>query len=267
MGLVSNMVSFLHRNGRGPFAVAPADGSPFLLAGEPANLVVDQGHTANAAGGTALILVGFGGSIALWLERRVRKKVSLSLSLSPANNTTLTKNAQPVGPILSLLPHLGRFRPAQLPPHHGRPHLHLRRDGQDGRSSHRPRRRSREPPACQIPRRQVDARELVCRRAGLATGERQSAEGYQRQFNYYAGVALEPGLAFYPGIYTAEPGGAGGAEDAAEGFAAGVNGRGAGWAVQAAQRVRGGIVLGCRAFRAQLLVDSFQDIKTAISDG
>ncbi|EAQ86677.1 hypothetical protein CHGG_07930 [Chaetomium globosum CBS 148.51] len=74
MGLVSNMVSFLHRNGRGPFAVAPADGSPFLLAGEPANLVVDQGHTANAAGGTALILVGFGGSIALWLERRVRKK-------------------------------------------------------------------------------------------------------------------------------------------------------------------------------------------------
>jgi len=74
MGLVSNMVSFLHRNGRGPFAVGPADGSPFLLTGEPANLVVDQGHTTNAAGGTALILIGFGGSIALWLERRAQKK-------------------------------------------------------------------------------------------------------------------------------------------------------------------------------------------------
>lgn len=77
MGLVSNMVSFLHRNGRGPFAVAPADGSPFLLTGKPANLVVNQGHTTNAAGGTALILIGFGGSIALWLERRARKKVTL----------------------------------------------------------------------------------------------------------------------------------------------------------------------------------------------
>ncbi|KAK3297692.1 uncharacterized protein B0H64DRAFT_129935 [Chaetomium fimeti] len=74
MGLVSSMVSFLHHNGRGPFAVAPADGSPFPLTGLPANLVVDQGHTANAAGGTALILIGFGGSIALWLERRSRKK-------------------------------------------------------------------------------------------------------------------------------------------------------------------------------------------------
>ncbi|KAL2160049.1 hypothetical protein VTH06DRAFT_1704 [Thermothelomyces fergusii] len=74
MGLVSSMVSFLHHNGRGPFAVAPPGGSPFLLPGEPANLVTDHGHTANAAGGTALILVGLGGNIALWLEHRERKK-------------------------------------------------------------------------------------------------------------------------------------------------------------------------------------------------
>jgi hypothetical protein len=83
MGLVSSMVSFLHHHGRGPFAVAPPDGSPFLLAGEPANLVVNQGHTTNAAGGTALILVGLGGSIALWRERRARKKVTLTHSLPP----------------------------------------------------------------------------------------------------------------------------------------------------------------------------------------
>ncbi|KAL2174277.1 uncharacterized protein P884DRAFT_302627 [Thermothelomyces heterothallicus CBS 202.75] len=74
MGLVSSMVSFLHHNGRGPFAVAPPGGSLFLLAGEPANLVTDHGHTTNAAGGTALILVGLGGSIALWLEKRERNK-------------------------------------------------------------------------------------------------------------------------------------------------------------------------------------------------
>lgn len=77
MGLVSTMVAFLHNDGKGPFVLSPGSGSHvLLLAGEPANLVVNQGHTTNAAGGTALILVGFGGSIALWLERRSRKKVS-----------------------------------------------------------------------------------------------------------------------------------------------------------------------------------------------
>jgi hypothetical protein len=73
---VSSMVAFLHSSGRGPFGVASPDGSPFPMAGQPANLVVNQGHTSNAAGGTALVLVGFGGILALWLERRSRTKVS-----------------------------------------------------------------------------------------------------------------------------------------------------------------------------------------------
>ena len=76
LGLVSSMVAFLHSSGRGPFGVASPDGSPFPMAGEPANVVVNQGHTTNAAGGTALVLVGFGGILALWLERRERNKVS-----------------------------------------------------------------------------------------------------------------------------------------------------------------------------------------------
>ncbi|KAK4251679.1 hypothetical protein C7999DRAFT_37409 [Corynascus novoguineensis] len=80
MGLVSSMVSFLHHNGRGPFAVASPDASPFLLAGEPVNFVANHGHTTNAAGGTALIVVGLGGSIALWLERRERNKWDRSSS-------------------------------------------------------------------------------------------------------------------------------------------------------------------------------------------
>lgn len=85
LGLVSSMVSFLHSYGRSPFEVAYPEGSSFLLAGKPANLVTDQGHVTNGAGGTALVLVGGGGFIALMLERRTRKRVSafcLSLSLS-----------------------------------------------------------------------------------------------------------------------------------------------------------------------------------------
>ncbi|GAB1313294.1 hypothetical protein MFIFM68171_03504 [Madurella fahalii] len=73
LGLVSSMVAFLHGVGGGPFEVAYA-GSTFPLAGEPANLVTDQGHTANGAGGTAVVLVGFGGLVGLLLERRSRKK-------------------------------------------------------------------------------------------------------------------------------------------------------------------------------------------------
>jgi hypothetical protein len=76
LGLVSSMVAFLHSSGRGPFGVSSPDGPPFQMAGEPANLVVNQGHTTNAAGGTALVVVGFGGILALWLERRERNKVS-----------------------------------------------------------------------------------------------------------------------------------------------------------------------------------------------
>lgn len=76
LGLVSSMVAFMHGYGNGPFEVAYPQGSGFLLAGHPAGLVTNQGHTTNAAGGTALVLVGFGGVIALFLERRSRTKVS-----------------------------------------------------------------------------------------------------------------------------------------------------------------------------------------------
>ncbi|KAK4189982.1 hypothetical protein QBC35DRAFT_379153 [Podospora australis] len=78
LGLVSSMVSFLHGHGNGPFEVEYPKGSGFLLAGHPAGLVVNQGHTTNAAGGTALVLVGFGGVIALFLERRSRMKYGKS---------------------------------------------------------------------------------------------------------------------------------------------------------------------------------------------
>ncbi|KAK3989843.1 hypothetical protein QBC44DRAFT_342322 [Cladorrhinum sp. PSN332] len=75
LALVSNMVAFLHGYGKGPFKVN-AEGAQdviFLLAGHPQKLITNQGHTTNGAGGTALVLVGLGGVIALLLERRARK--------------------------------------------------------------------------------------------------------------------------------------------------------------------------------------------------
>ncbi|KAF7560179.1 hypothetical protein G7046_g3967 [Stylonectria norvegica] len=46
------------------------NGSTFELAPEPKNLLVNQGHTSNGAAGTALVLVGFGGIVCLWLRNR-----------------------------------------------------------------------------------------------------------------------------------------------------------------------------------------------------
>lgn len=77
IGLVTSMVNFLHTSGQGPFRINTNDGS-FLMYGEPANLIVNQGHTTNGAGGTALVLIGFGGVLALWLEHRSRRKSGTS---------------------------------------------------------------------------------------------------------------------------------------------------------------------------------------------
>lgn len=73
LSLVSSMVAFLHGRGGQPFEVRRL-GSVFDLPGEPAHLLTDHGHTTNAAGGTGVVLVGFGGLLALWLEHRSRAK-------------------------------------------------------------------------------------------------------------------------------------------------------------------------------------------------
>ncbi|KAK4162282.1 hypothetical protein QBC43DRAFT_215770 [Cladorrhinum sp. PSN259] len=78
LALVSSMVAFLHGYGSGPFEIRNPGGSNILLAGHPANLITNQGHTTNGAGGTALILVGVGGIIALLLERRARNRFARS---------------------------------------------------------------------------------------------------------------------------------------------------------------------------------------------
>lgn len=75
LSLVSSMVAFLHGRGGQPFEVRRDVNGSFFLSGEPANLLTDHGHTTNAAGGTAVVLVGFGGVLALCLEHRSRAKV------------------------------------------------------------------------------------------------------------------------------------------------------------------------------------------------
>lgn len=74
LSLVSSMVAFLHGRGGQPFDVKWGLDS-FNLPGEPAHLLTDHGHTTNGAGGTAIVLVWFGGCLALWLEHRSRAKV------------------------------------------------------------------------------------------------------------------------------------------------------------------------------------------------
>ncbi|KAK5219321.1 hypothetical protein LTR47_011539 [Exophiala xenobiotica] len=63
------MVGFLHDRA-GKFFTINASSGPFDIHGKPKNLLVDQGHTSNGAAGTAVILMGLGGFLTLWLEKR-----------------------------------------------------------------------------------------------------------------------------------------------------------------------------------------------------
>ncbi|RMZ90895.1 hypothetical protein DV736_g1862, partial [Chaetothyriales sp. CBS 134916] len=76
VGLIGTMVGFLHRRAGKWFDVSYPAGSTFRLHGKPLYPLVNQGHTSNGAAGTALILVGFGGLLALWLQQRRVAKVS-----------------------------------------------------------------------------------------------------------------------------------------------------------------------------------------------
>ncbi|KAI1402757.1 hypothetical protein F4819DRAFT_453285 [Hypoxylon fuscum] len=73
LSFVSSMVAWLHlRTGQG--FLFNYDGSTYLLSGKPLNLMVDQGHTSNAASGTAFIVMGLGGILALFFRYWSRNK-------------------------------------------------------------------------------------------------------------------------------------------------------------------------------------------------
>ncbi|KAK9446117.1 40S ribosomal protein s10-like protein [Metarhizium brunneum] len=69
LALVTNMVSWLHGTASATFSIA-SNGTTFDLVGVPRNLAVDQGHSSNGAAGTAFVIVGLGGVLALWLQGR-----------------------------------------------------------------------------------------------------------------------------------------------------------------------------------------------------
>lgn len=79
MGLIVSMVYWLHNRAGKAFEVKYQGGS-FSLHGKPAGLLVNQGHTSNGAAGTALVLIGIGGILALWLRARADRKLSGTFS-------------------------------------------------------------------------------------------------------------------------------------------------------------------------------------------
>ncbi|KAH9988239.1 hypothetical protein F4779DRAFT_611103 [Xylariaceae sp. FL0662B] len=77
LSFVSSMVAWLHRRASLGFSVN-YNGSRFLLAGKPEHFIVDQGHTSNGAAGTAFILIGLGGILALVLRHWSFNKPTVS---------------------------------------------------------------------------------------------------------------------------------------------------------------------------------------------
>jgi hypothetical protein len=69
LSFISAMVGWLHGTASGTFTFRYRN-TGHTMKGEPANLITDQGHTANGAAGTAFVVVGLGGIIALFLRNR-----------------------------------------------------------------------------------------------------------------------------------------------------------------------------------------------------
>jgi len=84
LAFLSTMVAFLHTSGGGPYKIAYPAGKTFEMHGEPLKLLTNHGHTTNGAGGTAVVLIGFGGLIALIMEHKSRKKYGKSSGLFTA---------------------------------------------------------------------------------------------------------------------------------------------------------------------------------------
>ena len=74
MGFIVGMVAWLHKRAGGDFIINNPAGGQFPLHGKPEGFLVDQGHASNGAAGTAWIVVGLGGIIALTLRNRQVKR-------------------------------------------------------------------------------------------------------------------------------------------------------------------------------------------------
>lgn len=72
MAFISSMVYWLHYRAGKAFEVN-YNGGTFSLHGKPVGLLANQGHTSNGAAGTAFVLIGLGGILALWLRSRAAR--------------------------------------------------------------------------------------------------------------------------------------------------------------------------------------------------
>lgn len=70
LSFVTATVGYLALIGKQTFAATSDDGSTVQVPGLPANLDVNQGHTANGAAGTGVVVIGWAGALALWLRGR-----------------------------------------------------------------------------------------------------------------------------------------------------------------------------------------------------
>ncbi|KAI5861301.1 hypothetical protein GGS23DRAFT_145256 [Durotheca rogersii] len=84
LSLISSMVGWLHRRASQGFSFR-YEGSVYPMPGEPLHLMVDQGHTSNGAAGTAFVIVGLGGIVALslrnWFYHRIGVLGTIARSL------------------------------------------------------------------------------------------------------------------------------------------------------------------------------------------
>lgn len=70
LAFITSMVTWLHHTASGTRYIINFNGSTFELYGKPENLLLNQGHTSNAAAGTAIVVVCLGGALILWLRSR-----------------------------------------------------------------------------------------------------------------------------------------------------------------------------------------------------
>jgi hypothetical protein len=74
LSFVSATVAWIHKTASGTFDIDYSNAASafdiWRLQGKPLHLLADQGHTANGAAGTAFVLIGIGGILALSLRNR-----------------------------------------------------------------------------------------------------------------------------------------------------------------------------------------------------
>lgn len=152
LSFICYIVAFLHGRATGTFSVDYPLGQTFKIQGHPSNLLKNQGHTSNGSAGTALVLVGIGGLMVIWLQKRGARIVSSQTQ--SCGRDSHQEDRQPVS--IHAFHFLG-------PPHHPKcathpqhPYLHLRRDKEPRQPNDKFNRRSRARCSCQVSSRAMD---------------------------------------------------------------------------------------------------------------